>query len=75
MSRVLLTSYRLLICTNKPVTWLLQLYYQIEPEVGVESIKQMALIDLFDEIAEEPLFNQLRFSNSVFQYIFMHREA
>ncbi|KAI4373362.1 hypothetical protein MLD38_011493 [Melastoma candidum] len=37
-----------------------ELYYQIEPEVGVDSIKQKALMDLFDEIVEEPLFNQLR---------------
>ncbi|KAI4368936.1 hypothetical protein MLD38_017436 [Melastoma candidum] len=37
-----------------------ELYYQIEPEVGVELIKQKALMDLFYEIVEEPLFNQLR---------------
>lgn len=38
----------------------LQLYFQIEPEVGLDSIKLKALADLFDEIVEEPLFNQLR---------------
>ncbi|KAA0033496.1 nardilysin-like [Cucumis melo var. makuwa] len=39
----------------------LELYFQIEPEVGMEeSIRQKALIDLFDEIIDEPLFNQLR---------------
>ncbi|XVF46119.1 hypothetical protein PTKIN_Ptkin03bG0001100 [Pterospermum kingtungense] len=38
----------------------LELYFQIEPEVGVEAVKLRALIDLFDEIVEEPLFNQLR---------------
>ncbi|XVE58917.1 hypothetical protein DITRI_Ditri05aG0001400 [Diplodiscus trichospermus] len=38
----------------------LELYFQIEPEVGVEAVKLKALIDLFDEIVEEPLFNQLR---------------
>ncbi|CAK7323528.1 unnamed protein product [Dovyalis caffra] len=37
-----------------------ELYFQIEPEVGLESIKLKALMDLFDEIVEEPLFNQLR---------------
>lgn len=39
----------------------LQLYFQIEPEAGVEAVKLKALIDLFDEIVEEPLFNQLRY--------------
>lgn len=38
----------------------LELYFQIEPEVGTESIRLKALIDLFDEIIDEPLFNQLR---------------
>ncbi|KAM7259044.1 hypothetical protein ACFE04_014785 [Oxalis oulophora] len=36
-----------------------ELYYQIEPE-GADSIKSKAMIDLFAEIVEEPLFNQLR---------------
>lgn len=39
----------------------LQLYFQIEPEGGLEAVKLKALIDLFDEIVEEPLFNQLRY--------------
>ncbi|MBA0644564.1 hypothetical protein Goklo_028707 [Gossypium klotzschianum] len=38
----------------------LELYFQIEPEGEVEPVKLKALIDLFDEIVEEPLFNQLR---------------
>ncbi|KAJ4834406.1 hypothetical protein Tsubulata_007349 [Turnera subulata] len=38
----------------------LELYFQIEPDVESESIKMKALLDLFDEIVEEPLFNQLR---------------
>lgn len=38
----------------------MQLYFQIGPEFGKESIKMKALIDLFDEIVEEPAFNQLR---------------
>lgn len=38
----------------------LKLYFQIEPEVGVEAVKLKTMIDLFDEIVEEPLFNQLR---------------
>ncbi|KAG4155994.1 hypothetical protein ERO13_D03G145400v2 [Gossypium hirsutum] len=38
----------------------LELYFQIEPEGEVEAVKLKALIDLFDEIVEEPLFNQLR---------------
>ncbi|KAK9279411.1 hypothetical protein L1049_013090 [Liquidambar formosana] len=37
-----------------------ELYFQIEPDVGIESTKLKALIDLFDEIVEEPIFNQLR---------------
>ncbi|XP_073021907.1 nardilysin-like [Primulina eburnea] len=36
-----------------------ELYFQIEPE-GVDLTKLKALTDLFDEIVEEPLFNQLR---------------
>ncbi|TQD79661.1 hypothetical protein C1H46_034793 [Malus baccata] len=35
-----------------------QLYFQVEQEAGIESIRLKALIDLFDEIVE-PLFNQL----------------
>ncbi|KAG5514985.1 hypothetical protein RHGRI_036132 [Rhododendron griersonianum] len=38
----------------------LELYFQIEPEVGPVITKLKALSDLFDEIVEEPLFNQLR---------------
>ncbi|KAK4779447.1 hypothetical protein SAY87_015553 [Trapa incisa] len=37
-----------------------ELYFQIVPEFGKESFKMKALIDLFDEIVEEPAFNQLR---------------
>ncbi|KAK9939653.1 hypothetical protein M0R45_016343 [Rubus argutus] len=40
--------------------FLIELYFQIEREVGIESTRLRALIDLFDEIVEEPLFNQLR---------------
>ncbi|BFG33740.1 hypothetical protein CerSpe_200140 [Prunus speciosa] len=38
----------------------IELYFQIEQEVGIESTRLKALVDLFDEIVEEPLFNQLR---------------
>ncbi|GAB4860208.1 hypothetical protein Ancab_011687 [Ancistrocladus abbreviatus] len=38
----------------------IELYYQLEHESGVDSIKLKAFSDLFDEIVEEPLFNQLR---------------
>lgn len=38
----------------------MQLYFQIEQDFGLGSIKLKALIDLFDEIVEEPFFNQLR---------------
>jgi hypothetical protein len=38
----------------------MQLYFQIEEDLGLGSTKLKALIDLFDEIVEEPLFNQLR---------------
>ncbi|KAL2333066.1 hypothetical protein Fmac_014279 [Flemingia macrophylla] len=37
-----------------------ELYFQIDQDFGIESIKLKALIDLFDEIVEEPFFNQLR---------------
>ncbi|KAK4370214.1 hypothetical protein RND71_009689 [Anisodus tanguticus] len=37
-----------------------ELYFQIEPEEGTALIKLKAVIDLFDELVEEPLFNQLR---------------
>ncbi|XP_048324467.2 nardilysin-like isoform X1 [Ziziphus jujuba] len=37
-----------------------ELYFQIEQDLGLESIKMKSLVDLFDEIVEEPLFNQLR---------------
>ncbi|KAL6576257.1 hypothetical protein OROHE_000038 [Orobanche hederae] len=37
-----------------------ELYFQIEPEEGTELTKLKALMDLFNEIVEEPLFNQLR---------------
>ena len=37
----------------------LQLYYQIEPEEA-KSTRMKAVLDLFSEIIEEPLFNQLR---------------
>ncbi|KAM2047075.1 hypothetical protein ACFX1T_005783 [Malus domestica] len=38
----------------------IELYFQIEQEAGIESVRLKSLIDLFDEIVEEPLFNQLR---------------
>lgn len=38
----------------------LELYFQVEQDTGMDSIKLKALIDLFDEIVDEPLFNQLR---------------
>ncbi|XP_021909698.1 nardilysin-like, partial [Carica papaya] len=38
----------------------IELYFQIEPEEGRETAKLKAFVDLFDEIVEEPLFNQLR---------------
>ncbi|KAL3530974.1 hypothetical protein ACH5RR_010296 [Cinchona calisaya] len=37
-----------------------ELYFQIEPELETGLTKLKALVDLFDEIVEEPLFNQLR---------------
>lgn len=43
-----------------------QLYYQIEPEVGSNLAKSKALVDLLDEIVEEPLFNQLRYGKVIF---------
>ncbi|XP_010457845.1 PREDICTED: nardilysin-like isoform X1 [Camelina sativa] len=36
-----------------------ELYYQIEPEEA-QSTRMKAMLDLFNEIIEEPLFNQLR---------------
>ncbi|KAK7305523.1 hypothetical protein VNO77_43429 [Canavalia gladiata] len=37
-----------------------ELYFQIEQDFGLGSIKLKAMIDLFEEIVEEPFFNQLR---------------
>ncbi|XLT67153.1 hypothetical protein HN873_023592, partial [Arachis hypogaea] len=37
-----------------------ELYFQIEQDLGLGSIKLKALIDLFEEVVDEPLFNQLR---------------
>ncbi|BAT88245.1 hypothetical protein VIGAN_05169700 [Vigna angularis var. angularis] len=37
-----------------------ELYFQFEQDFGLGSIKLKALIDLFEEIVEEPFFNQLR---------------
>nr|DAD25800.1 TPA_asm: hypothetical protein HUJ06_027268 [Nelumbo nucifera] len=37
-----------------------ELYFQIEQDVGVEATRLRALADLFDDIIEEPLFDQLR---------------
>ncbi|KAK4274917.1 hypothetical protein QN277_018076 [Acacia crassicarpa] len=37
-----------------------ELYFQIGQDVGMGSTKLKALVDLFDEIVDEPLFNQLR---------------
>lgn len=38
--------------------------------MGLDSIKLKALADLFDEIVEEPLFNQLRLFFGVFFFFF-----
>ncbi|KAL8549034.1 hypothetical protein ACS0TY_008056 [Phlomoides rotata] len=39
-----------------------ELYFQIEPEERTTLTRLKALTDLFDEIVEEPLFNQLRYA-------------
>ncbi|PRQ55240.1 putative insulysin [Rosa chinensis] len=45
---------------NKSETNLMiELYFQIERELRIESPRLRALIDLFNDIVEEPLFNQL----------------
>ena len=51
---------RVCVCYLFLIDFALQLYFQIEQDIGMESIKLKALLDLFDEIVEEPLFNQLR---------------
>ncbi|KAM6578444.1 hypothetical protein CsatB_030281 [Cannabis sativa] len=38
----------------------IELYFQIEQDMGMDSVRLKTLVDLFDEIVEEPLFNQLR---------------
>ncbi|PRQ34785.1 putative insulysin [Rosa chinensis] len=38
----------------------IQLCFQIERAVGIDSTRLRALIDLFDEIIDEPLYDQLR---------------
>lgn len=40
--------------------FVLQLYYQIEQENVGDSLKQKGFSDLFDEVVQEPFFNQLR---------------
>ena len=52
---------RVCVCYLFLIDFALQLYFQIEQDIGMESIKLKALLDLFDEIVEEPLFNQLRY--------------
>ncbi|CAN6552422.1 unnamed protein product [Malus baccata var. baccata] len=47
------------------------LYFQVEQEAGIESIRLKALIDLFDEIVE-PLFNQLRQKSLCFNHKQVH---
>lgn len=42
------------------VNSVVELYYQIEQESTVDSLKQKGFSDLFDEIVQEPFFNQLR---------------
>lgn len=37
-----------------------ELYYQFEQDNGVNSIRLKGFSDLFDEVVQEPLFNQLR---------------
>ena len=44
---------------------MVELYFQIEQDLGLGSIKLKALIDLFEEIVDEPLFNQLRTKSSL----------
>ncbi|KAK9153408.1 hypothetical protein Sjap_000888 [Stephania japonica] len=42
------------------VNSVVQVYYQIEQDFGVDSTRWRSLADLFSDIVEEPLFNQLR---------------
>ncbi|KAF9594541.1 hypothetical protein IFM89_033511 [Coptis chinensis] len=42
------------------VNSVVELYYQIEQDIGLEITKLRALADLFDDIVQEPLFDQLR---------------
>lgn len=49
----------------------MQLYFQIEEDLGLGSTKLKALIDLFDEIVEEPLFNQLRWQSDARNIFFL----
>ncbi|KAJ4866861.1 Insulinase (Peptidase family M16) family protein [Raphanus sativus] len=44
---------------NSETNSVVELYYQIEPEEA-KSTRMKAVVDLFSEIIEEPLFNQLR---------------
>lgn len=38
----------------------LQLYFQIEQDVGLETVRLLAVTDLFDKIIDEPFFDQIR---------------
>ena len=52
----------------------LQLYYQIEPEEA-QSTKMKAMLDLFHEIIEEPLFNQLRLVITCFSSLLIDQSS
>ncbi|ERN04132.1 hypothetical protein AMTR_s00077p00061270 [Amborella trichopoda] len=45
---------------NSEVNSVVELYFQIEPDKGVESTRSRVMADLFEEIIGEPCFNQLR---------------
>ena len=38
----------------------LQMYFQVEQDLGKESIRLRAIMDLFEQMIYEPCFNQLR---------------
>ncbi|KAJ7532538.1 hypothetical protein O6H91_13G008200 [Diphasiastrum complanatum] len=38
----------------------LEMYFQAEQDLGLESVRARALVDLFESITSEPCFNQLR---------------
>lgn len=56
LQQFFVNNHSFFLCPN----FSLQLYFQIEPDEGMNCSKLRAIADLFDDIVEEPFFYQLR---------------